>query len=179
MKLNTVGASDGILEGWIDDQLVFSRKNLRFRTVSSLKIEKVWATSTWAAAGPPRRTWRFTWTTWSSRETESSRWGLYFYGSGGADESSHHQVRGFTSIAFASAAVPGHPGPPLFFSSAPPERLTPEGGARLVDGSTGRVRSAPHTHGEDVIVPGRAKGLRRRDPDHTHGRAGGGWGSDG
>lgn len=42
VKLNTVGASDGILEGWIDDQLVFSRKNLRFRTVSSLKIEKVW-----------------------------------------------------------------------------------------------------------------------------------------
>lgn len=42
VKLNTVGSSNGILEGWVDGQKVFSRTNLRFRTVSSLKIEKVW-----------------------------------------------------------------------------------------------------------------------------------------
>jgi hypothetical protein len=46
VKLNSVsggrGNNDGILEGWIDGQLVFSRKNLRFRDTTALKIERMW-----------------------------------------------------------------------------------------------------------------------------------------
>jgi len=36
------GNNDGILEGWIDDRLVFSRKNLRFSDVSNIQIQEVW-----------------------------------------------------------------------------------------------------------------------------------------
>lgn len=46
VRLNTItdgrGNNDGILQGWIDDQLVFTRTNLRFRDVPNLKIEKIW-----------------------------------------------------------------------------------------------------------------------------------------
>ena len=46
MRLNTIagsrGNNDGILQGWIDGRLVFTRSNLRFRDVSTFKIEKVW-----------------------------------------------------------------------------------------------------------------------------------------
>ena len=42
VKLNTVGASDGILQGWIDGQLVFSKTNLRFRNTTALKVERIW-----------------------------------------------------------------------------------------------------------------------------------------
>jgi hypothetical protein len=46
VKMNSVssgrGNNDGILEGWIDGQLVFSKKNIRFRDTTALKIEKMW-----------------------------------------------------------------------------------------------------------------------------------------
>ena len=46
VKVNTIsggrGNNDGILEGWIDDQLAFRRTNLRFRDVSNLRIESIW-----------------------------------------------------------------------------------------------------------------------------------------
>jgi hypothetical protein len=37
------GNNDGILEGWVDDTLAFRRTDLRFRDLSNLKIEKIWA----------------------------------------------------------------------------------------------------------------------------------------
>src|SRR4030095_14793847 len=47
VRVNTIsggrGNNDGVLEGWIDDQLAFRRTNLRFRDVSNLKIESIWA----------------------------------------------------------------------------------------------------------------------------------------
>lgn len=57
VRLNTItggrGNNDGILQGWIDDALVFSRTNLRFRDISTLKIEKIWGNlyvgGTWTA----------------------------------------------------------------------------------------------------------------------------------
>ncbi len=46
VRLNTItngrGNSDGILQGWIDDQLVFSRTNLRFRDLANIRIQKIW-----------------------------------------------------------------------------------------------------------------------------------------
>lgn len=46
VKLNTIsgstGNNDGILEGWIDDVLAFTRSNIRFRDVASTKIEEYW-----------------------------------------------------------------------------------------------------------------------------------------
>ena len=57
VRVNTItgghGNNDGILQGWIDDALVFSRTNLRFRDLSTLKIEKIWGNlyvgGTWTA----------------------------------------------------------------------------------------------------------------------------------
>jgi uncharacterized protein YjdB len=46
VRLNTIaggrGNNDGVLQGWIDERLVFTRSNLRFRDVSSHKIERMW-----------------------------------------------------------------------------------------------------------------------------------------
>lgn len=38
-----VGNTDGVLQGWIDDELAFSSEAMRFRHVDTLAIEKVWA----------------------------------------------------------------------------------------------------------------------------------------
>ena len=46
IKMNSLGNSegnqDGVLRGWLDDEQVFERTNMRFRHVDSLKIEQVW-----------------------------------------------------------------------------------------------------------------------------------------
>ena len=46
VRLNSIAGSrgnpDGILEGWVDDRLVFSKRDLRFRDIDALKIEQVW-----------------------------------------------------------------------------------------------------------------------------------------
>lgn len=42
VKLNTPGARDGILRGWVDGKLAYERTNLRFRDIRSLKIEEIW-----------------------------------------------------------------------------------------------------------------------------------------
>ena len=46
VRLNTIsggrGNNDGVLQGWIDERLVFNRSNLRFRDLGTLKIEKLW-----------------------------------------------------------------------------------------------------------------------------------------
>jgi hypothetical protein len=57
VRVNTIsggrGNNDGVLEGWVDDQLAFRRTNLRFRDVSNLRIESVWGNiyvgGTWVA----------------------------------------------------------------------------------------------------------------------------------
>jgi hypothetical protein len=42
VKMNTLGKKDGILEAWIDGRKVYSNHAVNFRTVDSLKIERVW-----------------------------------------------------------------------------------------------------------------------------------------
>ena len=42
MRLNTPGEDNGILQAWVDGQLVFERTDLRFRDTRDLKIESVW-----------------------------------------------------------------------------------------------------------------------------------------
>jgi hypothetical protein len=59
-RINTIsggrGNNDGVLQGWIDDELVFSRTNLRFRDVDTIKIEKIWGNvfmgGSWVADRP-------------------------------------------------------------------------------------------------------------------------------
>jgi hypothetical protein len=41
-KLNTPGADDGILRGWVDGGLAFEKTDVRFRSVDKLKIETIW-----------------------------------------------------------------------------------------------------------------------------------------
>lgn len=41
-KMNTPGVNDGILRGWIDGRLAFEKTDIRFRDVTTLKIEKIW-----------------------------------------------------------------------------------------------------------------------------------------
>jgi hypothetical protein len=42
LKLNDPGASNGVLQAWIDGVMVFDRRNIRFRDVDSLHIETLW-----------------------------------------------------------------------------------------------------------------------------------------
>lgn len=42
VKLNTPGLADGVVEAWIDGQLVFRRDDYRFRDIDQLHIESVW-----------------------------------------------------------------------------------------------------------------------------------------
>jgi hypothetical protein len=57
-RLNTTGKNDGILRGWVDDQLIFEKSNVRMRDVDTLKIETVWLNlyygGTWTAKSLPR-----------------------------------------------------------------------------------------------------------------------------
>jgi hypothetical protein len=41
-RLNTPGANDGILRGWVDGKLAFEKTDVRMRDVPELKIECVW-----------------------------------------------------------------------------------------------------------------------------------------
>jgi len=42
LKLNTPGESDGILEVWINGIKIFSKRDIKLRNLSKLKIEKIW-----------------------------------------------------------------------------------------------------------------------------------------
>lgn len=42
VKMNTPGKNDGILRAWIDGRLAFEKTNIRWRDISTLKIESVW-----------------------------------------------------------------------------------------------------------------------------------------
>ena len=41
-KLNTPGANDGILRGWVDGKLAFEKTDVRMRDIASLKIQCIW-----------------------------------------------------------------------------------------------------------------------------------------
>ena len=40
--MNTPGSSDGIIQAWLDDELVLDRQDVRFRTTSALKIDTLY-----------------------------------------------------------------------------------------------------------------------------------------
>jgi len=42
LRMNTLGASDGVLRSWIDGRPAFEKTDLRFRSVDTLKIEEIW-----------------------------------------------------------------------------------------------------------------------------------------
>jgi hypothetical protein len=42
LKMNTPGEKDGILRAWVDGRLAYERTDWRWRTVDSLKIERIW-----------------------------------------------------------------------------------------------------------------------------------------
>lgn len=42
VKLNTPGANDGILRGWVDGRLAFEKTDVRMRDIAELKIECIW-----------------------------------------------------------------------------------------------------------------------------------------
>ncbi|PKO57170.1 MAG: hypothetical protein CVU28_00125 [Betaproteobacteria bacterium HGW-Betaproteobacteria-21] len=42
VRLNAPGKSDGVLRAWIDGQLVFEKRDIRFRESETLKVESVW-----------------------------------------------------------------------------------------------------------------------------------------
>ncbi len=42
VKLNTPGKNNGIVRGWVDGKPAFVKKDIRFRDVPNLKIERVW-----------------------------------------------------------------------------------------------------------------------------------------
>ncbi|MHC4518806.1 MAG: polysaccharide lyase [Planctomycetota bacterium] len=41
-RLNTPGANDGVLRGWVDGKLAFEKTNVRMRDVPTMKIECIW-----------------------------------------------------------------------------------------------------------------------------------------
>jgi hypothetical protein len=41
-RLNTPGANDGILRGWVDGQLAFEKTDIRMRDVPKLRIQCIW-----------------------------------------------------------------------------------------------------------------------------------------
>ena len=41
-RLNIPGENDGILRAWVDGNLAFEKKDIRFRMVDDLKIEQIW-----------------------------------------------------------------------------------------------------------------------------------------
>lgn len=42
VRLNHPDRADGVLRGWIDGRLAFEKRDVRFRRVEELKIEKIW-----------------------------------------------------------------------------------------------------------------------------------------
>ncbi|MBN2138082.1 MAG: hypothetical protein JW720_09760 [Sedimentisphaerales bacterium] len=53
VKMNTPGANDGILRGWVDGRLAFEKTDVRMRDIPELRIECVWINiyhgGTWTA----------------------------------------------------------------------------------------------------------------------------------
>ncbi len=42
VKLNTPGANDGVLRGWVDGKLAFEKTDVRMRDIAALKIQCIW-----------------------------------------------------------------------------------------------------------------------------------------
>ncbi len=55
--MNTPGKSNGLVEGFIDGKLCASQKSIRFRNISSLKIDRIFFANFFGASGkPPSKT---------------------------------------------------------------------------------------------------------------------------
>ncbi len=42
LRLNTPGERDGVIQAWVDGELAFDKRNVRFRDTDDLKIERIW-----------------------------------------------------------------------------------------------------------------------------------------
>ncbi len=57
VKLNTVGAEDGVLKAWVDGRLVFARHNFRFRDTPLVKIQNAWMDVYYGGPNPSPRSY--------------------------------------------------------------------------------------------------------------------------
>lgn len=55
VKMNTIGRKDGVLRVWVDGKPAFERTDIRYRTIDSLKIEKIWMNVYHGGTRPPGR----------------------------------------------------------------------------------------------------------------------------
>lgn len=55
VKMNTIGHKDGVLRVWVDGLLAFEKTDIRYRTIDSLKIEKIWMNVYHGGTKPPGR----------------------------------------------------------------------------------------------------------------------------
>ncbi len=55
VKMNTIGRKDGVLRVWVDGMPAFEKTDLRYRTIDSLKIEKIWMNVYHGGTKPPGR----------------------------------------------------------------------------------------------------------------------------
>ena len=55
VKMNTVGRKDGVLRVWVDGMPAFEKTDIRYRTIDSLKIEKIWMNVYHGGTKPPGR----------------------------------------------------------------------------------------------------------------------------
>lgn len=62
LKLNTPGKRDGVIQSWLNGELVLNQQNLRFRNTNKLKINQLFFTSFFGGADR----------TWATRKTEHS-----------------------------------------------------------------------------------------------------------
>ncbi len=55
VKLNTIGRKDGVLRVWVDGVPAFEKTDILYRTINSLKIEKIWMDVYHGGTQPPGR----------------------------------------------------------------------------------------------------------------------------
>jgi len=55
VKMNTIGRKDGVLRVWVDGMLAFEKADILYRTINSLKIEKIWMNVYHGGTKPPGR----------------------------------------------------------------------------------------------------------------------------
>jgi hypothetical protein len=55
VKMNTPGVKDGVMRAWVDGMLAFEKTDIRYRTIDSLKIEKIWMNVYHGGTKPPGR----------------------------------------------------------------------------------------------------------------------------
>ena len=55
VKMNAIGRKDGVLRAWVDGMPAFEKTDIRYRTIDSLKIEKIWMNVYHGGTRPPGR----------------------------------------------------------------------------------------------------------------------------